>query len=347
MSKRITIMDIAKATNVTHTTVYKALRNKPYISKETRKRILEAAKSMGYRANKVAQSLVRKNIKIGIIIEGYISTYSNELIRGIKEGLDELIDDKIEGVFSEFEPSHGKEKIIKKITNFTSAGAQGIIFSPYAACDEYAEMIAKLEKKGIPVILVTADIPDSKKLTTIRPDGILVGSIGAELLHLFKSGNNFAVFTGNRNVIHHQEIVDGFTEKTRSLSHKVIGVYETRDDYKTAYHSAELLLNDHPETDGIFVGTSHSAGICKKITELGLEKKITVITTDVFPELAEYIENGIVRATIFQNSFMQGKMAVNEMFRYLTGDSVTGDKVFVNPEILIKSNYKKYMPPAL
>ena len=343
MNKRVTIMDIARETNVTHTTVYKALNNKPSINENTRMRIMETAAAMGYRANKVAQSLVRKSMTIGIIMEGYDSEYSRDLVRGINDGLDELFDDKIEGIFTEFEPSGNKDTTVQKIMELAGNGIDGIIFMPYAACQEYIEMIDRLNEQKIPVILVTAEIPDSRRVTAIRPNGRLVGSIGAELLHLVHSGNKNAVFIGNKNVIHHQEIIDSFAERNSALGKKMIAVYETQDDDMIAYYCAERLFKDHPEVDGIFIGTSHSVGICRKITEIGLKGRVAVISTDIFNELTEYIENDTVKATIYQNSYRQGKLAVREMFGYLTGNHNVQETIFVNPEILIKSNYRQYL----
>jgi len=343
MSKRVTILDIAKAANVTHTTVYKALNNKSYVSAETKKRILEAAEEMGYKANKLAQSMVRKTLKIGLALEGYYSDYSDDLVRGVKDGLDALFDYKVEGVFSEFDASHSRDKTIERIHTLTAAGVDGIIFSPYMACPEYVEMIGQLDNEGIPVILVTADIPNSKRIAAVRQNGHLVGAIGAELMELFRAGDHSAVFVGNKSVVHHQEIIDGFTEKMLNLGCGITAVYETQDDDRIAYYSTERLLKDHPETTGIFIGTSHSVGVCRKVVELGLERKVTIIGTDIFKELTEFIESGTVSATIYQNSYMQGRLAVEELFKYLTEHRVTEQNIFVKPDILIKSNYKLFI----
>ena len=343
MSKRVTILDIAKAANVSHTAVYKALNNKPYVREETKRRILETAEEMGYRANKLAQSMVRKSIRIGLILEGYYSDFSNDLVRGVKDGLEALLDYKVEGVFAEFDASHSREKTIERVRALKTDGVDGIIFSPYTACLEYVEMIDWLDGEGIPVILVTADIPGSNRITVVRQNGRLVGEIGAELLDLFRAGEHSAVFVGNKCVVHHQEIIDGFEEKIRGLGHEMTAVYETQDDDMIAYYSTERLTRDHPEVTGIFIGTSHSIGVCRKIAELGLERKITIIGTDIFRELTEFIESGTVSATIYQNSYMQGRLAVDELFKYLTEHRVTEQNIFVKPDILIKSNYKLYI----
>ncbi|MHB1190564.1 MAG: LacI family DNA-binding transcriptional regulator, partial [Armatimonadota bacterium] len=56
----VTLLDIAKKLNVSRTTVSRVLKGEdnPYISDKTRQRVLETAKEMGYRPNRVARALV-------------------------------------------------------------------------------------------------------------------------------------------------------------------------------------------------------------------------------------------------------------------------------------------------
>ncbi|MGF6847866.1 DNA-binding LacI/PurR family transcriptional regulator [Chitinophaga sp. W3I9] len=55
--REVTIYDIAKYLNVSAATVSRGLKNNPMISKNTRKKIVEAAKSLGYQSNTFASSL--------------------------------------------------------------------------------------------------------------------------------------------------------------------------------------------------------------------------------------------------------------------------------------------------
>jgi DNA-binding LacI/PurR family transcriptional regulator len=65
----ITQLDIAKKLKVTRITVSKALRGHPDISKEMKKKVLDAAEKLGYIPNLVAQNLSsRKTFTIGLVI---------------------------------------------------------------------------------------------------------------------------------------------------------------------------------------------------------------------------------------------------------------------------------------
>ena len=63
MPKKITIKDIARMANVSHTTVSRALNNKPRIKNETKEKILSIARELSYRPDFIARSLVMKRTK--------------------------------------------------------------------------------------------------------------------------------------------------------------------------------------------------------------------------------------------------------------------------------------------
>ena len=67
--KEITIYDIAQKLDLSTATVSRALKNHPAISKNTRKKIQETAKDLGYRHNSFASSVRnQKSHTIGIIV---------------------------------------------------------------------------------------------------------------------------------------------------------------------------------------------------------------------------------------------------------------------------------------
>ncbi|MEX0882043.1 MAG: LacI family DNA-binding transcriptional regulator, partial [Cyclobacteriaceae bacterium] len=60
MKKEITIYDIASDVGLSPTTVSRALSNHPRVRENTRKKIIESAKSLGYQSNIFAANLRKK-----------------------------------------------------------------------------------------------------------------------------------------------------------------------------------------------------------------------------------------------------------------------------------------------
>lgn len=84
--QHITIKDIAKMLNVSVATVSRAFNSKYDIKKETRERVLQAAKELGYRPNPIAKKLLqKKSYNIGVIVPEFINSFFPEVIMGIQE----------------------------------------------------------------------------------------------------------------------------------------------------------------------------------------------------------------------------------------------------------------------
>jgi LacI family transcriptional regulator len=78
--KRLTIYDIAKATNVSYASVSRAISGRPGISQKTREYILETCEKLGYTANITARTLAGGQSKlIGFVVSGMDNPFMGEL----------------------------------------------------------------------------------------------------------------------------------------------------------------------------------------------------------------------------------------------------------------------------
>lgn len=84
--EQITIKDIAKALNLSTSTVSRALRGSYEISAETKELVMEYAKKVKYRPNPIALSLKEnKSRAIGVIVPEIANNFFSNAINGIEE----------------------------------------------------------------------------------------------------------------------------------------------------------------------------------------------------------------------------------------------------------------------
>ena len=77
---KVTLKDVAKAANVSFTTVSRALSGNPEINKDTRERILRICEEMGYTTNYIARSMIKKKTElIGLILPSIDNPFMSEL----------------------------------------------------------------------------------------------------------------------------------------------------------------------------------------------------------------------------------------------------------------------------
>ena len=86
MSRPVSIRDIARQANVSHTTVSRALHDNPLISQSVRERIQQMAREVGYVPNAVAQSLKQSQTQtIGLVVTSIADPFVSRVVRGIDE----------------------------------------------------------------------------------------------------------------------------------------------------------------------------------------------------------------------------------------------------------------------
>ncbi len=92
---------------------------------------------------------------------------------------------------------------------------------------------------------------------------------------------------------------------------------EDHDLEAEAYGKSMALFAAHPDLAGIYVTTEASMPVIRAARDAGMLGKLTIITTDVFPELIDEIRGGAVAATIFQRPRAQGRMAFRLLHEFL------------------------------
>lgn len=91
MKKQVTIKDIARQLNIHHTTVSRALRNRPDISEETRRNVLAVAKELNYQPNPFAASLrSNKSSVIGVIVPELYHSFFSSFVSEVTNAADRL-----------------------------------------------------------------------------------------------------------------------------------------------------------------------------------------------------------------------------------------------------------------
>jgi len=90
-TKDVTIYDVAKALNISPSTVSRGLKDHPHIKKETIKKIKSAAHEMGYQRNKFASNLrLKQSHTIGVIVPKLNSVFMATAISGIEKVTNKL-----------------------------------------------------------------------------------------------------------------------------------------------------------------------------------------------------------------------------------------------------------------
>lgn len=145
-SKRpLTLRDVSEASGVSEMTVSRVLRNKGDVSDATRKRVQDAAKSLGYVPNKIAGALASQRVNLVAVI---IPSLGNMVFPEVLSGVSEILAD------TELQPVVGvtdylPEKEEKVLFEMLSWRPSGVIIAGLEHSDASRAM---LRQAGCPVV---------------------------------------------------------------------------------------------------------------------------------------------------------------------------------------------------
>lgn len=238
MIKRCTLKDVAQATGLTVNSVSRALHDKDDISKETKKRVAEVAKQLGYVPNHAAAALKRgRGNTVAIVFDNLFNPYYNIMTHYLGQALaragydfltivephemlgaglyDKLLSRNVDGVISFLEP--GEE--------FAQKRAAGAL--PMAVIGRHC---------------------DAEGIDYIYTDDVKGGYLASEYLYN-KGSRRLAFITDSLNISCARERHEGFLTFVREK--KLVG-YEMYADGSTYSEAVTKLLDAHPDCDGLF-----------------------------------------------------------------------------------------------
>jgi len=341
--KPVGIKDIARALGISTGTVDRALHGKPDVSPTTRALVLSTAQSLGYRPNLAARYLQsRKQVRISVQLPKRIALFWDFLRDGIREAA------------ARFGPAlHVDFRVYPRLGEgdiplFDEAlrdGTNGLIIAPGNPA-ALAPYLRKAEKRKIPVVFVVSDALEDLRLTSVSADPYTVGAVGGELLARFLPGEGeVAFFTGWLAMPEHADKLRGFEASLAATGARIrLGpIVEAHDDEREGHRRMLSVLRAHPKLRGLYVSTVNSLPVLRAAEEAGRLKGLTVVTTDLFPELVEWIRAGKVAATVYQRPVSQGRMALQALYQFLVNGVRPPSRLRVVPHLVMRSNLELFL----
>jgi LacI family transcriptional regulator len=337
------IKQIAEALGLSTGTVDRALHAKPGINPMTRARVLQMAESLGYRPNLAARYLKsRKHLRISVHLPQEIALFWDSLREGIRVAAAPFAPALAVDFRSYPRLGEGDVPLFEQALR---DGTSGLIIAPGNPA-ALRSCIRKATRRDIPVICVVTDAPDTERLTAVSADPFTVGAVAGELLsRCLPSDGPVAFFTGWLGTQDHAEKLRGFEDSLKASRRRVrLGpVVEAHDDPREGYRRALKLLRANRDLKGIYVSTVNSLPVLQAAEQEGRLHNLTIVTTDLFPELVEWIRAGKVAATIYQRPLTQGRLALQAIYQYLLDGTCPSPRIAVAPHIVMRSNLKLFL----
>jgi LacI family transcriptional regulator len=177
---------IARRLGVSKTTVHYALRNTGRVSQAMRDRVLNLARELGYRPNRLARSLrTKKTDTLGVILVNLTSSYHAHVL----DGIDTVAQGHEFGILvacSHFDVA--RERRLADL--LLEKGVDGLIVEPMAAA-EGASYYQKLVDSGVKIVFVDREVP-GVQVDAVSTDNERGGYLAGQ--HLLQLGRKKLAF---------------------------------------------------------------------------------------------------------------------------------------------------------
>lgn len=218
-------------------------------------------------------------------------------------------------------------------------------------------IVDKAVEMGIPVVTVDADLPGSKRLAFVGTGNFGAGQVGGnKMANLIGEKGKVAIMTrpGQSNL---EQRVAGYKDAFASFPGiEVVQIVDTQSDPIVAASAASALLQKYPDLAGIAcVEAAGGSGAATAVREANKIGKVKIIAMDRGNEVLEAIGEGIISASVAQQTALMPYYAVQILFNLnnskvaITDDNeaagVLGIPAVIDTGVIIvdKSNYKYFM----
>jgi LacI family transcriptional regulator len=335
-----TLRDIAKALGTSIGSVHRALHDNPGVSPLTKDRVLQMARALDYRPNLAARYLSsRKTLRISVNTLQGTTSFWDEVRTGIREAASSIQLENVEIEFRTYPAlGEGEEEALEAAIN---EKVDGIITFP-SRPEVLRPSVRRARRDSIPVVCVATDAPDSDRLGMVAIDTFASGSIAADLMGRFigPRQGSIAVTVFDMAITEHAEKYAAFENTLRTFypNLHLLKPIEDHDVEAEAYSKCLEVFQSCPDIAGVYVSTEASIPVLEAARDANLLERLTIITTDLFPNLVPHIRSGAVAATIYQRPRAQGQIAFRMLHEFLVEGASRSHQVSLAPHLLMRGN---------
>ncbi|MGA8029750.1 MAG: substrate-binding domain-containing protein [Bryobacteraceae bacterium] len=191
--------------------------------------------------------------------------------------------------------------------DFQRAVAQkpaGILISAADASVMTPDIDAAMSQ-GIPVVTMDSDAPDSKRLFFVGTDNYNAGTLGGHLTSKLIGGKGNVVIFTMPNQANLQDRLHGYQAAFAEHSDiKVMQVVDIHGDPTAAFDAARKLIDSKAKVDAfVCLEAIACPEVGEVISRANMSGKITVVAMDTDQRTMDWIQKGVISATIAQKPF--------------------------------------------
>ncbi|WP_150468394.1 LacI family DNA-binding transcriptional regulator [Francisella sp. SYW-9] len=333
----ITQNDIANRLNISRATVYRALRDDRNINPETKQKVLNLIKELGYNKNIIGSSLARKKAKkiYAFIIKSHNEDYCADIKKGLMNGYEELKIYNISINIIETNIDEPEEQVNQLRKVIERASPDGIIIIP-----QLKKQIEQIIESNPKIKFIALDTAINENIVSIGSDYIKTGKISANILApLLRSNEKVLILKTKSDEISSNDYLLGFYLEAKAQNLNMVGPIFIEN----ILENIDLIISKYLKEGVIAIYSNrYLSKIIEAINNRLPDIKLFAVTRGMNTNIYNLISKGKILATVRENHTRQSYLAMRKMFSLLHENigNNNGDIIhqIIGAEIIFKSN---------
>lgn len=326
--KNITSDDVAKLAKVSQSAVSRTFTSGASVSEKTRSKVLAAAKTLGYRPNAIARTLVTQQSRVIAVVAAHLD---NPLYLDVLESLSKQLQEEGFHVLLFMTDAGDADQILQEMLQYQ---VQGILMASVTLSSGLAEECAHL---GIPVVLFNRIVPGTHA-STVSSDNFGGGQLIGRFL--FRGGHKrIAYIAGQEESSTNRDREAGFllalAEANVECWRKEVGNY----NFEEAAGATRRLMSGSEVPDAIFVASDAMAisvmDTLRKEHDIQIPDDISVVGYDNIPQSAWAAYN---LTTVEQQFSAMIRVAVQTLLQQIQSGQVESESFVFPGNIMVRGS---------
>ncbi len=206
------------------------------------------------------------------------------------------------------------------VNDLLAKGVQGIAISPVDPTNQ-TELINTAAKQAV-VFTQDSDAPKSNRVCYVGTDNVAAGRLGGQqLVKALPGGGNVMVFVGRIDAQNAAERYKGLQDGIKGSKIKIIDVRTDQADHAMAKSNVADTLTKYPDLAGcVGLWSYNGPAILNAVKEANRVGKVKIVCFDEEADTLAGVKSGAIFATVVQQPYKFGYLAVVNMAKYLNGD---------------------------
>jgi LacI family transcriptional regulator len=285
MVKRPTIVDLARVSGVSKSTIDRLLNRRQPVAEDTSLRVLRAAEQLGYHAT----GLIKRNVveapkrRFGFLLQKKSAPFYSAL--GERLGLETVQSRSIQGkAIVEYVDELDPQVIVESFNRLAQrVDALAIVPIEHPLINEAIEAVCEA---GKPVFTLASDVSSAARVCNLAVDSRRRGRMAAwAISRMAEKPGKVGILIGSHGYMSQDIVEMSFRSYFREHEphFQLLESVIDREDDELTYNAVKKILRDTPDIVGIYSMGGGEDGFIEALRETGRKKSLVAVCNEIMP----------------------------------------------------------------